>query len=88
MAPRLRPYKFYDTAVSICSTCYRRVDAKIVFMEGAVWMLKRCPQHGGERVLLADDIDYYRRAREPGKGLNLIFGSHSASSSWSLDRKR
>ncbi|MCZ6571561.1 MAG: radical SAM protein [Planctomycetota bacterium] len=64
MAPRLRPYKFYDTAVSICSTCYRRVDAKIVFMDGGVWMLKRCPRHGGERVLLADDIDYYRRARE------------------------
>ena len=27
-------------------------------------MLKRCPAHGPERVLVADDIDYYRRARE------------------------
>ena len=27
-------------------------------------MLKRCPTHGAERVLLADDIDYYKRARE------------------------
>ena len=42
MAPKLRPYQFYDTAVSICSTCYRRVDAKIVFQDGGVWMLKRC----------------------------------------------
>jgi len=64
MGHKLRPYQFYDTAVSICSTCYRRVDAKIVFQDGGVWMLKRCPDHGGERVLLADDIDYYRRARE------------------------
>lgn len=64
MAPRLRPYQFYDTAVSICSTCYRRVDAKIVFEDGGVWMLKRCHEHGPERVLLADDIDYYKRARE------------------------
>ncbi|MCZ6785668.1 MAG: radical SAM protein, partial [Planctomycetota bacterium] len=64
MVHKLRPYQFYDTAVSICSTCYRRVDGKIVFQEGAVWMLKRCPEHGGERILLADDIDYYRRARE------------------------
>ena len=64
MAHKLRPYQFYDTAVSICATCYRRVDAKIVFQDGAVWMLKHCPQHGAERVLLADDIDYYRRARE------------------------
>jgi 7,8-dihydro-6-hydroxymethylpterin dimethyltransferase len=27
-------------------------------------MLKRCPQHGFERVLVADDVDYYRRSRE------------------------
>ena len=64
MAPKLRPYQYYDTAVSICSTCYRRVDAKIVFQDGGVWMLKRCHEHGPERVLLADDIDYYKRARE------------------------
>ncbi len=64
MARKVRPYRFYDTAVSICSSCLRRVDAKIVFQEGAVWMLKRCPTHGAERVLLADDIDYYKRARE------------------------
>ena len=27
-------------------------------------MLKRCPEHGSERVLIADDIEYYRRCRE------------------------
>jgi len=58
------PYLYYDAAVSICSTCLRRVDAKIVFQDGCVWMLKRCPRHGRERILIADDIDYYRRARE------------------------
>lgn len=64
MSPKLRPYQFYDTAVSICATCFRRVDAKIVFQDGAVWMLKRCRDHGAERVLIADDIDYYKRTRE------------------------
>jgi 7,8-dihydro-6-hydroxymethylpterin dimethyltransferase len=64
MAERVRPYLFYDVAVSLCSTCYRKVEGKIVFEQGAVWMLKRCPVHGGERVLLADDVDYYRRCRE------------------------
>ncbi|MFT4926644.1 MAG: putative radical SAM superfamily Fe-S cluster-containing enzyme [Phenylobacterium sp.] len=59
-----RPYIYYDTATSICSQCLERVDGKIVFMDGAVWMLKRCPQHGAEQVMLADDIDYYRRSRE------------------------
>jgi 7,8-dihydro-6-hydroxymethylpterin dimethyltransferase len=59
-----RPYLFYDTAVSLCDTCFRRVDAKIVFENDCVYMLKRCPQHGFQRVLMADDVDYYRRCRE------------------------
>jgi len=61
---KTRDYLFYDTAVSICTTCYRRIDAKIVFEDGNVFMLKRCPEHGFERVLMADDVDYYRRCRE------------------------
>lgn len=64
MTDRIRPYLFYDTAISICSICYRRVDGKIVFEDGNVYLLKRCSQHGFERVLVADDIDYYRRCRE------------------------
>jgi 7,8-dihydro-6-hydroxymethylpterin dimethyltransferase len=64
MADRLRPYLFYDVAVSICSTCYEKVEGKIVFQDGAVYMLKRCPAHGHERVLIADDVEYYRRCRE------------------------
>jgi uncharacterized radical SAM superfamily Fe-S cluster-containing enzyme len=64
MADRLRPYLFYDVAVSICSTCFRKIEAKIVFEDGNVFMLKRCPAHGFERVLIADDVDYYKRCRE------------------------
>ena len=64
MTDRVRPYLYYDVAVSICSTCYRKVEGKIVFEEGNVLMLKRCPEHGAERVLIADDVDYYRRCRE------------------------
>jgi uncharacterized radical SAM superfamily Fe-S cluster-containing enzyme len=61
---RVRPYLFYDVAVSICSTCYRKVEGKIVFQDGSVYLLKRCPAHGDERILMADDVDYYRRCRE------------------------
>lgn len=64
MAERVRPYLFYDTAISICSTCYRRAEGKIVFEDGCVYLLKRCPIHGAERVLMADDVEYYRRCRE------------------------
>lgn len=64
MADRVRPYIFYDVAVSICSRCFQKVEAKIVFMDERVYMLKRCPTHGSEKVLIADDIEYYRLGRE------------------------
>jgi uncharacterized radical SAM superfamily Fe-S cluster-containing enzyme len=64
VADRLRPYLFYDVAISICSTCFQKVEGKIVFQDDAVYMIKRCPAHGQERVLIADDVDYYRRCRE------------------------
>src|SRR6476646_10667125 len=64
MAARVRPYLFYDVAISICSACYRKVEGKIVFQDDRVLLLKHCPEHGHERVLIADDVDYYRRCRE------------------------
>jgi uncharacterized radical SAM superfamily Fe-S cluster-containing enzyme len=42
MGAKVRPYLFYDSAVSICTTCYRRVDAKIVFEDGNVYMVEIC----------------------------------------------
>ncbi len=59
-----RPYLYYDVAISICAACFRKVEGKILFQEGKVFMTKRCPEHGGEKVLVADDVDYYKRCRE------------------------
>jgi|CZKD01.1.fsa_nt_gi molybdenum cofactor biosynthesis enzyme MoaA len=64
MPHKTRPYLFYDVAISICSTCFRKVEAKTVFQDNNVYLLKRCPQHGAEKILIADDVDYYRRCRE------------------------
>jgi uncharacterized radical SAM superfamily Fe-S cluster-containing enzyme len=61
---KTRPYLFYDVAITICSTCFRKLEGKIVFEDGRVLLLKHCPTHGPERVLMADDVDYYRRCRE------------------------
>lgn len=62
--PKNRPYLFYEWTNGICSTCLRRVEAKIVFQDNCVYMRKRCPQHGVEKVLLSTDIEYYKRCRE------------------------
>jgi 7,8-dihydro-6-hydroxymethylpterin dimethyltransferase len=64
MTERMRPYVFYDVAVTICSVCFRKLEGKIVFQDEKVFLLKRCPVHGAEKVLVADDVDYYRRCRE------------------------
>jgi len=59
-----RPYLFYGATVALCATCLRRVEAKEVIEDGRVYLLKRCPEHGPARVLLADDAVYWRMARE------------------------
>jgi len=61
---KVRPYLFYDSAVSVCSTCLVRVEAKILLKDEQVFLEKWCPEHGRERVLIADDAAYYRKSRE------------------------
>lgn len=62
-----RDYTYYDFTLSICSKCLKRVDAKIVFQNDNVYMLKRCPEHGNEKVLIANDIEYYKNCRNYAK---------------------
>ncbi len=64
MSRKNRPYLFYDTTSSVCSSCLRPVEAKILLKESHVYMDKWCPAHGTERVLISDDADYYRLCRE------------------------
>jgi len=64
MERKIRPYLFYDTTSSLCSTCLHQVEAKIIFKDDLVYMDKWCPAHGTERVLISDDVEYYRLCRE------------------------
>jgi uncharacterized radical SAM superfamily Fe-S cluster-containing enzyme len=43
------------------------VDAKIVFQDNNVYMLKICPDHGFSKVLIATDIEYYKNIRNYNK---------------------
>ncbi len=63
----VRKYTYYDFTLSLCPECLRRVDAKIVFEDGNVYMLKRCNEHGNSKVLIADDIEYYKNIRNYNK---------------------
>lgn len=48
----------------MCSTCLTKVEAKIIFRDEQVYLVKHCPQHGREEVLIADDIAYYKLCQE------------------------
>lgn len=62
-----RKYTYYDYTLSLCPECLKRIDAKIVFEDNNVYMLKRCPEHGASKVLIADDKEYYKNIRNYNK---------------------
>ena len=62
-----RDYIFFELTNSICSTCWRKLEAKIIFQDDKVYMLKTCPEHGREKVLISTDIAYYKMTRDFNK---------------------
>jgi len=65
-----RPYTFFELTNTLCSRCLRKVEAKVVFQDGRVYLHKFCPVHKAERVLISTDIEYYqysRRTLKPGQ---------------------
>lgn len=62
-----RDYTYYDFTISLCPHCLKRIDAKIVFQDNHVYMLKSCPEHGFSKVLIATDVAYYKNIRNFNK---------------------
>lgn len=62
-----RPYTYYDFTISLCPHCLRRIDAKIVFENDNVYLLKNCPEHGFQKTLIATDVEYYKNIRNYNK---------------------
>ena len=69
----VRKYTYYDFTLSLCPICLKRIDAKIVFENNEVFMLKRCPEHGNSKVLLANDVAYYKNIRNYNKPSEMPF---------------
>src|SRR6185503_17511925 len=61
---RDRDYLFYELTTSLCATCLRKVEAKVVIQDQNVFMLKRCPEHGFAKVLISTDAEYYKLSRQ------------------------
>jgi uncharacterized radical SAM superfamily Fe-S cluster-containing enzyme len=62
-----RDYIYYDHTVSLCNECHRKIDAKVIFEGDKVYLTKRCMYHGFQKVLIADDVAYYKQIRNYNK---------------------
>ncbi|RZJ28132.1 MAG: radical SAM protein, partial [Chryseobacterium sp.] len=52
----VRDYTYYDYTISLCPECLKRVGAKIIIENDAVFMTKRCPDHGFFKTKIATDV--------------------------------
>ena len=59
-----RPYLFYELTNSLCGTCLRKVEAKVVIQDDRVYLHKWCPEHRFQRVLISTDAEYYKLSRQ------------------------
>jgi uncharacterized radical SAM superfamily Fe-S cluster-containing enzyme len=59
-----RPYLFYELTNSLCGTCLRKVEAKVVIEGDHVYLHKWCPEHRFQRVLISTDAEYYKLSRQ------------------------
>ena len=50
---------YYSMTKSLCGTCKRAVDAKIIFRDGAVFFDKFCPKHGKQECLVSSSVEWY-----------------------------
>jgi uncharacterized radical SAM superfamily Fe-S cluster-containing enzyme len=64
---KTRDYIYYDYTKSLCPECLMLCDAKIVFQDEKVFMLKNCRTHGDSKVMIADDVEYYKQIRNYNK---------------------
>ena len=64
---KTRDYIYYDYTKSLCPECLMLCDAKIVFQDEKVFMLKHCRAHGDSKVMIADDVEYYKQIRNYNK---------------------
>src|SRR5581483_1473470 len=59
-----RPYIFFELTSSLCATCLRKVEAKVVIEDDHVYLHKWCPEHRFQKVLISTDAEYYKLSRQ------------------------
>jgi 7,8-dihydro-6-hydroxymethylpterin dimethyltransferase len=53
-----------ELTLSLCSQCLKTVEAKVLIDGDSVYLQKFCQSHGLERILISDDVEYWRKSRK------------------------
>ena len=56
-------YLFHGQTTSLCETCLELVPTKVIVEDDKVFYLKRCRDHGVQKTLISDDLDYWRQQK-------------------------
>jgi len=63
----IRDHIFHEITRSLCPQCRRVVDAQVLIRDGAVYLRKRCPEHGWFEALVSSDVDWYLKSLKYNK---------------------
>src|SRR3954447_14439226 len=56
-------YLFHGQTTSLCEKCLELVPAKVIIEDDKVFYLKRCRDHGVQKTLISDDLEYWRQQK-------------------------
>jgi uncharacterized radical SAM superfamily Fe-S cluster-containing enzyme len=63
----LRQHIFHDLTRGLCPECRRVVDAQVLVRNGAIYLRRRCPEHGWHESLVSSDADWNMRGLKSNK---------------------
>ena len=52
-------HRFHEITRSLCPECRQVVDAQVLIRDDAVYLRKRCPEHGWHEALVSSDTDWH-----------------------------
>jgi uncharacterized radical SAM superfamily Fe-S cluster-containing enzyme len=69
-----RKHVFHDITRSMCPECGQIIDAQVLIRDGALYLRKRCPEHGWHEALVSSDADWNIRAQKYNKPGAIPYG--------------
>jgi 7,8-dihydro-6-hydroxymethylpterin dimethyltransferase len=67
----LKDYKYLQFTQSLCTQCFKKVDAKLIEKNGSVYILKYCPQHGYSEEIIEEDASWFLNREDYNKPGNV-----------------